>query len=67
MVLEKAKEGERLNVQLNIDEYVPRTDPKWDPNRREYKNKLKQYQQLILFRVKYGLAKPRNVCELYEI
>uniref|UniRef100_A0A8C0BLZ0 Core shell protein Gag P30 domain-containing protein n=1 Tax=Buteo japonicus TaxID=224669 RepID=A0A8C0BLZ0_9AVES len=68
MVLEKAKEEcERRNVVGSMDDYVPKTEPDWDPNRAGGKTMLKQYQQLILYGVQHGVPKPKNVSKLYEV
>lgn len=68
MVLEKAREEcERRNVVRSMDDCVPKTEPDWDPNRAGGKPVLKQYQQLILYGVRRGVPKPKNVSKLYEV
>lgn len=42
-------------------------EPTWDLNTGRGKMLVKQYQQLILYRVKHGLPKSKNVSKLYQV
>nr|XP_009676976.1 PREDICTED: uncharacterized protein LOC104146587 [Struthio camelus australis] len=70
MVVEKAREegGKRNNRQDDSETFLPtKKDPEWDPNVGGDRAQLKQYQQLILYGVRHGVPKPKNVSKLYEV
>ncbi|KFO60129.1 hypothetical protein N302_10000, partial [Corvus brachyrhynchos] len=44
----------------------PSEDPKWDPNVTEQMERLKQYQNWVVFRMRNAIPKAVNLSILYE-
>ncbi|KFM02518.1 hypothetical protein AS27_09436, partial [Aptenodytes forsteri] len=70
-VLAKAREeNERLHKQhgsKRLKEFLPTDDPAWDPNDVIQRLLISGYQQLILFGIKNGIPKPKNLSKLYWV
>ncbi|KAF1614966.1 UNVERIFIED_CONTAM: hypothetical protein FQV15_0006416, partial [Eudyptes pachyrhynchus] len=49
------------------DDFLPKEDPGWDPNRSAGLEKVKIYQMLILYGIQNGIEKPKNLTKLYEV
>uniref|UniRef100_A0A8C5U2I6 Core shell protein Gag P30 domain-containing protein n=1 Tax=Malurus cyaneus samueli TaxID=2593467 RepID=A0A8C5U2I6_9PASS len=72
MVLRTArKEVDRIGtvgmLPGTVEEYFPSQDPHWDPNTREGRVFLGQYQQWILFGFRHAMPKAVNWSKLYEV
>ncbi|XP_050837538.1 uncharacterized protein LOC127060260 [Serinus canaria] len=72
MVLRTArKEVDRIGtagaLPGTVEEHFPSQDPKWDPNTKEGRVFLVQYQQWILFGFRHAMPKAINWSKLYEV
>ncbi|TRZ19704.1 hypothetical protein HGM15179_007437 [Zosterops borbonicus] len=50
-----------------VEEHFPSQDPHWDPNTKEGRIFLGQYQQWILFGFRHAMPKAINWSKLYEV
>ncbi|KAF1506600.1 hypothetical protein FQV18_0004700, partial [Eudyptula minor novaehollandiae] len=50
-----------------LEEFLPTDDPAWDPNDVIQRLLISGYQQLILFGIKNGIPKPKNLSKLYQV
>uniref|UniRef100_A0A803VNA1 CCHC-type domain-containing protein n=1 Tax=Ficedula albicollis TaxID=59894 RepID=A0A803VNA1_FICAL len=50
-----------------VEEHFPSQDPHWDPNTKEGRVFLGQYQQWVLFGFKHAMPKAINWSKLYEV
>lgn len=50
-----------------VEEHFPSQDPRWDPDTKEGKVFLGQYQQWILFGFRHAMPKAINWSKLYEV
>uniref|UniRef100_A0A8C0UTB4 Core shell protein Gag P30 domain-containing protein n=1 Tax=Cyanistes caeruleus TaxID=156563 RepID=A0A8C0UTB4_CYACU len=72
MVLRTArKEVDRIGtageLPGTLEEHFPSQDPCWDPNTKEGRLFLEQYQQWILFGFRHAMPKAINWSKLYEV
>ncbi|KFP78215.1 hypothetical protein N311_08365, partial [Apaloderma vittatum] len=64
----RAEEDVRAGTVMGaIDQNFPTGDPQWDPNRDEHMERLKRYQQWILYGVQNAMPKTINWSKLYNI
>ncbi|KFP57088.1 hypothetical protein N322_11769, partial [Cariama cristata] len=64
------EENERLHKQFEaggLKEFLPTNDPAWNPNDATERLLITGYQQLILFGIKNGIPKSRNLSKLYQV
>ncbi|KFQ25263.1 hypothetical protein N332_03795, partial [Mesitornis unicolor] len=54
-------------VDGTIDQNFPTGDPQWDPNREGHMERLKSYQQWILYGVQNAMPKTMNWSKLYNV
>ncbi|KFQ66554.1 hypothetical protein N335_05903, partial [Phaethon lepturus] len=68
LVLEKAnEENRRVNAREGPARFMPKVEPGWDPNTEGGHLMTKQYQQLILYGIQRGVARPKNILKLYQV
>lgn len=68
MVKEKGREeNKKQNARDDPRQFIPTQETNWNPNTNEGRLMVKQYQQLILHVIKYGISRPKNLIKLYQV